>query len=465
MKLRKLIHSIAVCLPLLALCAACGGDNEESPAPVTVLEVGGPRTILFAADGASDAAQVAVRCNVAWDVRLNPADGHGWLSVGSKSADAFTLVARPNPTAAEPAVVEVVVSAEGAEPVTLTARQEAAAETAPKTDIRIGGVPDGEAFTVYFSNNISRKGELADGVLAVDRPTDGARSVYLIRSERTGDVLIGRSPEQTVTLSFGADGRLAWRTDAEGRRLVNSVAELMAADADAAARGAEYLQESDLDLLGDAAFAGQPVAQRLNWTPIGSDDSFSPKMQYITPDAQAVFQGRYDGGGHSIANLRVSRDNNAGLFGCVGPQGRVECIVIVSASIEGKLNQGAVCGANFGRMESCSNSAAVTTGFGAGMSYTGGVCGESYGTIVGYYFLCHDDAELGVEKIGAVKGETAPTAVYAFGAAARPSASDTDWGVGDAAADGIHWQSLGGWRADGTPVGAASDFPIHWWQR
>lgn len=264
--------------------------------------------------------------------------------------------------------------------------------------------------------------------------------------------LFSRSPK---AVNFGA----------EGRRLVNSVAELMAADADAAARGAEYLQESDLDLLGDAAFAGQPVAQRLNWTPIGSDDSFSPKMQYITPDAQAVFQGRYDGGGHSIANLWVSRDNNAGLFGCVGPQGRVECIVIASASIEGKLNLGAVCGVNFGRMESCSNSAAVTTGFGAGMSYTGGVCGESYGTIEGCYFLRHDDAELGVEKIGAVKGETAPTAVYAFGAAAWPSASDTDWGVGDAAADGVHWQSLGGWRADGSPVGAASDFPILWWQR
>lgn len=149
--------------------------------------------------------------------------------------------------------------------------------------------------------------------------------------------LFSRSPK---AVNFGAEGRLAWRTDAEGRRLVNSVAELMAADADAAARGAEYLQESDLDLLGDAAFAGQPVAQRLNWTPIGSDDSFSPKMQYITPDAQAVFQGRYDGSGHSIANLRVSRDNNAGLFGCVGPQGRVERIVIASASIEGKLNLG-----------------------------------------------------------------------------------------------------------------------------
>ncbi len=669
MKVRKLVHSIAAVLPLLALCTACSEDNETEPSPV-VLEVDGPRTILFAADGTSDAAHVAVMCSSAWDVHLDPADGNGWLSLGEKSDDSFTLVAQPNTETVAPDEVEIIVSAEGAVPVKLVAQQEAVAAVSQKTDIRIEGVADGEAFTVYFTNNISREGVLTDGVLAVEGLTGDVRTIYLIRSECTGDVLIGRRQDQTVALAFGDDGSLIWRTDAEGRRLVNSVAELMAIDTDAASRAGNYRQECDLDLLGNAAFVGQPVAQRLNWTPVGSDDSFEPKAQYITPDGQAVFQGRYDGGGYRIANLWVSRKNNAGLFGCVGPQGTVENLIIASATIECELNQGAVCGVNFGsvaqclneapltlgarsggicgrndhegtlrdcaneasltgngllggicgvnfgRMEGCTNSGKITSRSGEGATYTGGVCGdsygcmadchnsgdvtgyrgvggvagqssgfggdkevtltacsnigtvrgideneqsqdvggvvganvvsrlatsfnagrvtgtayvggvcgfnsdasiiasyntgdiealgwaggvvgyigsktvttsivracynigrlttaelaggicsESYGTIEGCYFLRYDAADQGVEVIGTVKGETAPTETFAFDETNWPSASDMGWGVGDVAAEGIYWQSLGGWSAAGTPAGASSDFPILWWEK
>ncbi len=99
--------------------------------------------------------------------------------------------------------------------------------------------------------------------------------------------------------------------------------------------GGSYLQEADIDLMGNVPAAG-------NRTPIGTSSNH--------------FTGSYDGGGFRLANLVInsSGTNNVGLFGCVGGGGSLSRIGIVSGSVAG-------------------------TGY-----YVGGVCGwNNYGTITG----------------------------------------------------------------------------------
>lgn len=62
-----------------------------------------------------------------WDVTLSPADGNGWLTIESKNDALFHLMAARNTTPAERTPVTVTITAGDAEPVTLTAKQQAGA--------------------------------------------------------------------------------------------------------------------------------------------------------------------------------------------------------------------------------------------------------------------------------------------------------------------------------------------------
>ena len=85
-----------------------------------------------------------------------------------------------------------------------------------------------------------------------------------------------------------------------------------------------------------------------NWTSIGIDsDSFRP------------FSGTFDGGGHTISNLKIIMDsyNSArGLFGYIYPGGVVKNLTLSGVSITGNNYGwvGGVAGTNYGTVENCS---------------------------------------------------------------------------------------------------------------
>ena len=104
------------------------------------------------------------------------------------------------------------------------------------------------------------------------------------------------------------------------------------------------------------------------WVPIGT---------YST----APFKGTFDGAGHKIKNLKITRSTTdyVGLFSYVN-SATIKNIVIENANVSGKTNVGALIGniSTGGTIDTCS----VVTGLvnGAG-NYTGGLIGYCSGVI------------------------------------------------------------------------------------
>jgi len=139
----------------------------------------------------------------------------------------------------------------------------------------------------------------------------------------------------TVTAPNGTEGN---------PYLVASVADLrkVGSGADGWELNSHYRQTADIDL--------KDVA---NWTPIG------------------IFAGSYDGGGFSIAGLKISATSNyQGLFRQI--DGAVRNIALINANISTSSTYvGGIAGYNKGTIENC-----YVTGAIAGNSYVGGVSGN-----------------------------------------------------------------------------------------
>lgn len=114
-----------------------------------------------------------------------------------------------------------------------------------------------------------------------------------------------------------------------------------------------YTLEADLDL-----------SEVEDFVPIGNEE---------TP-----FTGTFDGNGHVISNLSISRgeSTDVGLFGCIGENGTVSDLTIRSASVEGRIYTGILAGYNQGTIRSCVVSGQVKT-YAAG----GGIAGQNTGRI------------------------------------------------------------------------------------
>ena len=109
------------------------------------------------------------------------------------------------------------------------------------------------------------------------------------------------------------------------------------------------------------------------WTPIGKDDSH-------------IYNGTFDGQGHTISGLHcsVTSGNVAGLFGVIGSSGVVKNVGIadsdVAVSTTGQLAYaGGVCGWSAGTVENCWNSGSVSASSSSSTAYAGGVCGWNQG--------------------------------------------------------------------------------------
>ncbi|MGM9828736.1 MAG: hypothetical protein ACI30C_01725 [Muribaculaceae bacterium] len=133
---------------------------------------------------------------------------------------------------------------------------------------------------------------------------------------------------------------------------------------------------ADIDLEGSATNT---------WTPIGNTTK--------------QFKGTFDGGGHKITGLYISKSgNNNGLFGYLGLGG-----VIKNLGVDGTVNStgnniGGVCGYNEGTITGCYNNGAVT-----GKGATGGVCGYNEGKMENCY---NKGAVNGYDEVGGVCGHS-----------------------------------------------------------
>ena len=126
------------------------------------------------------------------------------------------------------------------------------------------------------------------------------------------------------------------------------------------------------------------------WTPIGTSFSNS-------------YTGTFDGGNHTITGLTVTGSNEyAGLFGYIGSGGKVKNVVLEGVQITSDNSlgyTGGVVGNSWGTIENCSVSGSVS-----GTTFAGGVVGSQWGgSITG----CNSSATVkGEAYVGGIAGET-----------------------------------------------------------
>ena len=137
---------------------------------------------------------------------------------------------------------------------------------------------------------------------------------------------------------YNADGLLAWNEAAQKDPSINCT------------------------LSADINMAGK------EWTPIGTDENNS-------------YNGTFDGNGKTITGLTVnqSEKNYAGLFGCLGSDGKVQNLTLENVHISGVFYVGSVVGTNFGTVSGCTASGNIT----GTKSCIGGVVGQNKGTVTG----------------------------------------------------------------------------------
>ena len=109
------------------------------------------------------------------------------------------------------------------------------------------------------------------------------------------------------------------------------------------------------------------------WTPIGNGGGTS---------GGNTFEGSFDGQGHSVKNLYVTGNGNAGLFGYVSTEGTVKNLGVSGTSTS--TSGGGVAAINFGSIENCS-SGVIVTATGSNNVYVGGVVDQNHGSVTNCY--------------------------------------------------------------------------------
>ena len=153
-----------------------------------------------------------------------------------------------------------------------------------------------------------------------------------------------------------------------------------------------FEMQCDIDLTEFLTVGNPGYNNGAGWLPIGTSGS--------------QFTGSLDGAGHKITGLWISRGSTSyvGLFGYIGTDGSISDLGVEesAAGINGYSYVGGVAGQNFGTIENCYNTGAVT---GTGGS-VGGVAGSNGGTIQN----CHNTGAVsGNDRVGGVAGQNSGT--------------------------------------------------------
>ena len=138
-------------------------------------------------------------------------------------------------------------------------------------------------------------------------------------------------------------------------------------------------------LMADISLEGK------SWTPVGYYD-YGTNIEYY-------YAGTFDGGGHTISNLKINlpNTNDLGLFGGVAETGVVKDLTLSDVEISGNNYIGGIAGNNYGTIENCSVSGSVS----GSSYYVGGIVGYNGGTIT----ACYNIGEVsGYEHVGGIAG-------------------------------------------------------------
>ncbi len=183
----------------------------------------------------------------------------------------------------------------------------------------------------------------------------------------------------------------------------------------------------------------------IDWTPIGIDYNHQ-------------YTGTFDGGGKTITGLTVTgSDNYAGLFGCIGEDGKVMNVKLEGVQIESdnevRATAGGVAGDSWGTIENCSVSGSVS-----GTTFAGGVVGSQRG---GFLTGCSSSATVNAGNIaGGVAGLTGLgatlTACYATGDVTLVSNGTGTYYAGGVVGDNINRSTVIACYATGSVTGSGS---------
>ncbi len=180
-----------------------------------------------------------------------------------------------------------------------------------------------------------------------------------------------------------------------------------AADMGCAATCTGYELTADLDFdtngsgtanAGDTYYNGGD-----GWAPIGSDSSAATRYNAV-----------FDGNGHTISNLFISRNSTSdlGLFGSSSATSAIRNVGLESANVTGQNYTGALIGSAFGAVDF-----AYSTGSVNGSDYVGGLVGYFEGEIQRSYSTA---GVTGSDYVGGLVGNATNTVVikagYATGA-------------------------------------------------
>lgn len=135
------------------------------------------------------------------------------------------------------------------------------------------------------------------------------------------------------------------------------------------------------------------------WTPIGGTDT------------GRTFAGTFDGQGHTIANLTITRgldnvgaNNRVGLFGAGTSAARIQNFTLHNADVSGCLQVAAVLGGSGGAEAKVSNVQVTGRVNVRGWWYVGGIMGKGYSTITGCSVLGDGPSTSAVSITGGYAG-------------------------------------------------------------
>ena len=174
--------------------------------------------------------------------------------------------------------------------------------------------------------------------------------------------------------------------------------------------GTRYIVSSPAALEAWATEMKNDPTQNLNCT-LAADIDLTGTEWTPIPN----FAGTFDGNGKTITGLTINQSatDNVGLFASIDDVGTVKNLKLDKVNVTAKSNAGAIAGVNRGTIENCSVSGKVA---GSSVnSYVGGIAGWHYG---GTITDCHSSATVeGITYTGGVAGQSnaSITACYSTG--------------------------------------------------
>jgi hypothetical protein len=242
----------------------------------------------------------------------------------------------------------------------------------------------GNTITIYYTDNtLETINKNADNIFVTPVNNKIINNIVL---EGGVTIIAGREADGSVISLKIAGGNLVFRNAVEGYIPIGTYSEFQLINK---ALSGSYRQEANLDLLN------------IEWTPIGRSSS-------------PYFNGTFEGNNYTIANLKISGNNNTiGLFG-QSNSGTIRNVHVISGTVFGTRSVGGICGYNiYGSISGCSNASLVF-----GEAEVGGICGESLGSSSSIKNCYNTGAVLGSDRfIGGICGDASSpiTACYNTG--------------------------------------------------